>query len=65
MEFTATGDDANARVHLDLGASLSPLEVSPVSLRELPSGQPMQPTLMPVSPSVASSEGNPRDNRSL
>ncbi|MEO8371600.1 MAG: hypothetical protein ABI806_20600, partial [Candidatus Solibacter sp.] len=50
LEFTATSDDANARVHLDLGGATPALEVSSISLRQLPDGEPVKPTLLRLSP---------------
>jgi hypothetical protein len=49
LEFTPTSDDANARVHLDVGGASPSLEVAGISLRTLPDGQPVKPTLLPLS----------------
>ncbi len=51
LEFTATSDDANARVHLDVGGATPSLEVGAISLRTMPDGRPVKPTLIPLSPS--------------
>jgi glycosyltransferase involved in cell wall biosynthesis len=49
LEFTPASDDANARVHLDVGGASPSLEVAGISLRTLPDGQPVKPTLLPLS----------------
>jgi glycosyltransferase involved in cell wall biosynthesis/SAM-dependent methyltransferase len=44
-EFTAPGDETNARIHFDLGESSVPVDIADVVLRHLPDGTPVEPGL--------------------
>lgn len=47
IEFMATADDDNARIHFSVGVSNVPVELSDVLLRSLPEGETIEPTLPP------------------
>lgn len=47
IEFVATADDDNARIHFDVGGSDVPVELSDVILRSLPDGKTIEPGIPP------------------
>jgi glycosyltransferase involved in cell wall biosynthesis len=48
LEFIATADDANARIHFDLGESDVPVDIGSLSVRLLPSERLVEPSLAPI-----------------
>jgi glycosyltransferase involved in cell wall biosynthesis len=52
VEFVATADDDNARIHFDLGAAAFSVELSSPCLRHLSSGQLVEPSLLPSVPTL-------------
>ena len=48
LEFDATTDDDNARIHFDLGESQASVEVADVCMRLLPGGELVEPNLAPI-----------------
>jgi glycosyltransferase involved in cell wall biosynthesis/peptidoglycan/xylan/chitin deacetylase (PgdA/CDA1 family) len=48
LEFTATADDDDARIHFDLGDSAISLELRDLELRTLPEGQLIEPSLTAI-----------------
>jgi len=43
VEFIATADDQNARIHFDLGGNPAPVELKAIALRSLPDGKLIEP----------------------
>jgi glycosyltransferase involved in cell wall biosynthesis len=54
LQFTATADDPNARIHFDAGESDSAIEIDFLSVRHLPDGQVVEPSLSPIPPDTFS-----------
>jgi hypothetical protein len=48
LEFAATADDYNARIHFDMGQSEIAVELMSLSVRLLPGGEPVEPSLAPI-----------------